>query len=31
VTATAHGGGVAANVIHGDVHAGPTRPDQVFS
>jgi hypothetical protein len=31
VTATAHGGGVAANVIHGDIHAGPTRPDQVFS
>ena len=27
VTATAKGGGVAANVIHGDVHAGPTRPD----
>lgn len=26
VTATAQGGGVAANVIHGDVHAGPTRP-----
>jgi hypothetical protein len=26
VTATAKGGGVAANVIHGDVHAGPTRP-----
>jgi len=31
VTATARGGGVAANVIHGDVHAGPTRPDQVSS
>ena len=31
VTATAQGGGVAANVIHGDVHAGPTRPDQVSS
>lgn len=31
VTATAQGGGVAANVIHGDVHAGPTRPDQVPS
>jgi hypothetical protein len=31
VTATAHGGGVAANVIHGDVHAGPTRPAQVSS
>jgi hypothetical protein len=31
VTATAEGGGVAANVIHGDVHAGPTRPDQVSS
>ena len=26
VTATAKSGGVAANVIHGDVHAGPTRP-----
>jgi hypothetical protein len=26
VTATAKGGGVAANVVHGDVHAGPTRP-----
>jgi hypothetical protein len=26
VTATATNGGVAANVIHGDVHAGPTRP-----
>ena len=31
VTATAQGGGVAANVIHGDVHAGPTRPGQVSS
>ena len=31
VTATAEGGGVAANVIHGDVHAGPTRPGQVSS
>ncbi len=31
VTATAQDGGVAANVIHGDVHAGPTRPDQVSS
>jgi hypothetical protein len=31
VTATAQGGGVAANVIHGDVHAGPTRPDPVSS
>ncbi len=31
ITATAQGGGVAANVIHGDVHAGPTRPDQAFS
>jgi hypothetical protein len=26
VTATAKSGGVAANVVHGDVHAGPTRP-----
>jgi hypothetical protein len=26
VTATAHDQGVAANVIHGDVHQGPTRP-----
>jgi hypothetical protein len=26
VTATAKSGGVAANVIHGDVHAGPTWP-----
>jgi len=26
VTATAQGGGVAANVLHGDVHQGPTRP-----
>ena len=26
VTATAKSGGVAANVLHGDVHAGPTRP-----
>jgi hypothetical protein len=31
VTATATGGGVAANVIHGDVHAGPTRPGPVSS
>ena len=27
VTATAKSGGVAANVLHGDVHTGPTRPD----
>jgi hypothetical protein len=26
VTATAKSGGVAANVLHGDVHTGPTRP-----
>jgi hypothetical protein len=31
VTAMAQGGGVAANVIHGDVHQGPTRPGQVSS
>ena len=31
VTATAQDGGVAANVIHGDVHAGPTRPGPVSS
>jgi hypothetical protein len=31
VTATAQDGGVAAAVIHGDVHAGPTRPGQVSS
>ena len=31
VTATAKSGGVAANVIHGDVHTGPTRPGQVSS
>ncbi len=31
VTATARGGGVAANVIHGDVHTGPTRPGPVSS
>lgn len=31
VTATAQGGGVAANVIHGDVHAGPTKPGQASS
>ncbi|MBV9795123.1 MAG: hypothetical protein JO016_14440 [Actinobacteria bacterium] len=31
VTARAQGGSVAANVIHGDVHLGPTRPDQVSS
>jgi len=30
-TATAQGGGVAANVIHGDVHTGPTRPGPVSS
>ena len=27
VTATAKSGGVAANVLHGDVHTGPTKPD----
>jgi len=26
VSAAAKSGGVAANVLHGDVHAGPTRP-----
>ena len=26
VTASAKSGGVAANVLHGDVHTGPTRP-----
>jgi len=26
VTATARSGSVAANVLHGDVHTGPTRP-----
>lgn len=26
VTAAAKSGGVAANVLHGDVHTGPTRP-----
>jgi hypothetical protein len=31
VTATAQDGGVAAAVIHGDVHTGPTRPGQVSS
>ena len=31
VTATAKTGGVAANVIHGDVRTGPTRPGQVSS
>ena len=31
VTATAKSGGVAANVIHGGVHAGPTRPGPVSS
>jgi hypothetical protein len=31
VTATADGAGVAANVIHGDVHAGPTKPGPVSS
>jgi hypothetical protein len=31
VTATAKGGGVAANVLHGDVHTGPTRPGPEFS
>jgi hypothetical protein len=31
VTATAKSGGVAANVIQGDVHAGPTRPGPVSS
>jgi hypothetical protein len=31
VTASAQGGGVAANVIHGDVHQGPTRPGRVSS
>lgn len=31
VTATAKSGGVAANVLHGDVHQGPTRPGQVSS
>jgi len=31
VTATAQGGGVAANVIHGDVHTGPTRPGRASS
>ena len=31
VTATAKSGGVAANVIHGDIHQGPTRPGLVFS
>jgi len=31
VTATAKSGGVAANVVHGDVHAGPTRPGPVSS
>ncbi len=31
VTATAKSGGVAANVIHGDVRMGPTRPGPVSS
>jgi len=31
VIATAQGGGVAANVIHGDVHAGPTWPGPASS
>ena len=31
VTATAKSGGMAANVVHGDIHAGPTRPGQVSS
>ena len=31
VTVSASGGGVAAGVLHGDVHAGPTRPGQVSS
>ena len=31
VTATAKSGGVAANVVHGDVHTGPTRPGPVSS
>ena len=31
VTATAHDQGVAANVIHGDVHMGPTRPGPASS
>jgi hypothetical protein len=31
VSATAQGGGVAANVIHGDVYTGPTRPGRASS
>ena len=31
VTATAKNGGVAASVIHGDIHAGPTRPGPASS
>ena len=31
VTVSASGGGEAAGVLHGDVHAGPTRPGQVSS
>jgi hypothetical protein len=31
VTATAQGGGIAANVLHGDAYAGPTRPGPVSS
>lgn len=31
VAATAKSGGVAANVIHGDVRMGPTRPGPVSS
>jgi hypothetical protein len=31
VNISASGGGVAAGVIQGDVHAGPTRPGQVSS
>jgi hypothetical protein len=31
VTATAKGAGVAANVLHGDVHTGPTRPGPASS
>ena len=31
VTAAAKSGGVAANVLHGDVHTGPTRPGPASS
>jgi hypothetical protein len=31
VTAKAETGGFAANVMHGDVHMGPTRPDPAHS